>query len=223
MRRSTTISIIVAMILIVVGFCFMYFGAVGIDFDFSRLNTLAIETNTYKIENTFDSIKINTSVCDVVFLPTEKEYCEVVFREESKMKHSVKMSDNTLVIDYTNNKKWYDNIGIFWGKTDITVYLPDNTYKDVKIETNTGDVELKGFSFENLLISTNTGDVELKGFSLESLLIFSDTGDVEIADVETRELSAETETGDVSLKKVYVRNGIDIKTDTGDVEINIVK
>ena len=219
MKRSTSIAIVVATVLIVAGFAFMFFGVAGTDFDFSRFNTFTTETSSYDIHDSFDSIKINTGECDVIFLPTEKEYCEVVCREESKVNHSVKVVENTLVIDYTSNKKWYDNIGIFWGKTDVTVYLPNEIYKDVKIVTKTGDVELKSFRFEKLSISTYTGDVKLYSPSASEAFITTDTGSITVSCNVSKAMNLESDTGDISVLGVSGMETLEIKNDTGDVKI----
>ena len=70
------------------------------------------------------------------------------------------MEDGTLVIEKVDTRKWYDYIGINFGTTKITVYLPEGEYEALFIESHTGDIEIPdGFGFGDMNVTLSTGDV----------------------------------------------------------------
>ena len=223
MKKSTSIAIIIAAVFTVIGFALIFFSVAAMDFEFSGLNEFSTVTDTYEFYESFDNVRINTEECDVIFLPSGKGNCEVVIREDPKVKHRVEVRDNTLEIDCDNNKKWYDYIGIFWGKTDITVYLPEESYGNVRIDSHTGDVEIKGFSFDSLSVFTATGDVVIYSPFVSKALVSSGTGDVTASCSIADTISIESSTGDISVLGSSDMNKLKILSDTGSIKIAEVK
>ena len=206
MKKSVKISILIASILSIVGFLVCAAGLFLMGFDFSKLNTMPIKTNTYVVTEEFTNISIQTDTADVVFVFSEEEECRVVCQESERLTHSVSVEESllegTLVIKVQDSRKWYDHVGISWGETSVTVYLPYSLFiGDLSVKTDTGDVEIPDF------------------FTLRSVDIVTDTGDVSVGNVNVaRNVSIATDTGDVSLNAVGAFGALRVKTDTGDVD-----
>lgn len=179
-------------------------------------------TNTYELtdEQTFNNIKVNLSISDCEFRVAEGDKCTVVCEETEKYYHTVKVEDNTLVIDNVMNRKWYEWFNFNWKKKKVTVYLPNTTYGNLKIDSSTGDVIIpKEFSFANTNIYMSTGDIEFAANVTTKCEIHSTTGRIYINGITTDELKVSASTGYVETNKVTA-NSLDIRTTTGDVYVN---
>ena len=238
MSKATKIWLIVAASLVVLGI--IIFGVIMsiMKWDFLKFGTVKYETNTHEISEGFSNVSIKTATAAITFLPSENGKIKVVCYEESKMKHDVNVENDTLVINKTNNKKWYDHIGINVGSPKITVYLPEGEYGSLIVKDSTGDVEIsEKFKFESIDITVSTGDIKLSDISAGAIdlststghIIASDiicegdlnikvtTGKTKLSNVECNSLTSTGSTGDLSLTSVIVSERIDIKRDTGDV------
>ena len=124
------------------------------------------------------------------------------------------------------------------------VALKNNTFNVIDIETDTGEVELSSVSVSGSIgISTDTGEVELeKTLVTGDINVETDTGDVSFERIDAANLYIVTDTGDVegtllSDKIFDVKSGTGdervptgtvggvckVRSDTGDVEIRVVK
>lgn len=224
MGRSMNIWIIVAIVLIIVGG--LIFGGTmsAIKWDFNKLGTNKIETNTYVVTEKFKCISIDTESTDIIFLPSEDKGCKVVCTEEVNAKHNVKVEDNTLVIEIENKKEWFENIGIHVGKLEMTVYLPKSEYEALSIDVTTGDVKIpEVFEFDSIDMNLTTGDVECLGSGKEFVKIKVSTGDIFIENIETNLLELSGTTGDMKVKSVVCNGDITATVSSGKLDLTDIK
>lgn len=191
--------------------------------DFNKLNMSKIETNTYELQDDFANIEIETDTSDINFILTEDETNKVICVEESKIKHNVIVDNNTLSIKVTNNKKWYDYIGINWSKPKIDLYLSKSVYKNLIIENDTGDILVpKEFSFNIIDIKSSTGRITNYANATESIKLKASTGEIKLENVTTKTLDISVSTGDIDLIKINCEDNISIKVSTGDITLTDV-
>lgn len=220
MNKSIKTWLIIASVLI--GFGLIIFAGVmfAYDWDFSKLRTVTYETNIYRVSGDFDSISIDADTAEITFAPTDEKSCRIVCYEMAKVKHSATVQNGLLTINTVNTGKWYDQIGIFWGSPKMTVYLPNDKYTDVFIETDTGDVLIpKDFSFGTLKIEGDTADVDCLASVSEEVQIETDTGDIKIDGITANRAKLSTDTGNITLLSAAVKNNLEIQTDTGKMNI----
>lgn len=124
------------------------------------------------------------------------------------------------------------------------VVLRNTMLSSAYIETDTGDIEISSVRFSGALgIETDTGDVDLnRSIVAGDVAIETDTGDVDFSRIDAANLYVVTDTGDVEgsllSEKIFIiktdtgdkkvphttQGGIcKITTDTGDIEITLVK
>ena len=209
---------IIATALVVVGSLMFVIVMTINKWDFTKLSTVKYETNTYEITEEFNSILIDTSTVDIVFVPSGDESCKVVCHEEEKLKHSVDVKNGTLTIKETNTREWYDNIGITMGSTKITVYLSEGDYEKLVIDTSTSDIEMSGdYYFDLIDVSVSTGSIDLTGVSCKALATKGSTGDICLDNVIADEsINIKRSTGNVKFVKCDAEE-IFVKVSTGDV------
>ncbi len=222
MKNSMKIKFIIGTFLVALG-CIMFSVLMTVnDWDFTKLNTVKYETNTYEVTEAFNSISMLTDTADIRFVRSDNKMCKVVCYEMSNMKHATTVQDDTLTINVLDNREWYDHIGITWGTPKITVYLPETEYDSLVIKEDTGDIEVtEDFKFGSIDIATSTGDITVSGVTCGvDLKINVSTGKVNLTDIKCKSLISDGSTGDISLKNVIATENFSIERSTGDVKFD---
>lgn len=211
---------IIAVVLIVAGI-FLSFGALAsMDFDFNKLNTLSFVTNTYSVDEEFTNISVEGAECDIRLLPSEDASCRVVCNESDRISHSVTVKDNTLTIDRTDNRKWWERIGIYLGKMEIAVYLPQTEYEALYALSLSGTIDIsEDFSFAEAEIYNTSGDVEFLASVKNDLKIKTVSGEVYVADTSPKSLNVQSTSGEVTITSVKVQSVLKAKTVSGDINL----
>lgn len=238
--NKTKIWLIAAAFLTVAGLI-IFAGAISAaDWSFDMLNTNKYETNTHEITDGFENISIETDTADITFLASDDGKCKVVCFEETNLKHTVSVTDGTLVIKRPS-KKWYEHIGINFKAPNITVYLPTAQYASLYIKESTGDVTVpKDFGFSTATVILSTGDVKFSANTEELLKIKTSTGRISVSDiicgdvtltvstgkteiknVKCKNLLSEGNTGRITLESVIAEENISIERSTGDVKLDM--
>ena len=210
--------LVVAGILVVAGLIISTVCLTVVGFDFSKLGTSVMVTNTYTTEEAFTNIRLDAITADIIFVPSEDGGVKVVCYENEKIPYSVYVEGDSLVITCKDNRKWYDHIGFNWETNTVTVYLPAGEYGDLQLKCTTGDVTMpQDFHFAKANVKVTTGDVLWKANVDENLTIHSTTGDTTLAGMTCGTLDVKATTGDVTLDHMDAAK-LDIKVTTGDVE-----
>ena len=102
--------------------------------------------------------------------------------------------------------------------------LENTNPRYIEIETDTGDVTLKNtLCRRDLSITTDTGDVSFDRLDAESLTIETDTGDVEGTLLSDKTFDTKSQTGDENVPLGTTGGLCKVKSQTGDIEIRVVK
>ncbi|MBE6708865.1 MAG: DUF4097 domain-containing protein [Ruminococcaceae bacterium] len=224
MKTITKIWLITAASLVIVGSIIFVAVMWQYNWDFSKLNTVKHETNIHKVSEDFKNLSVKTDVADIILALSDDEECRVECYEEEKAKHSVTVEDDTLVIEVIDKKQWYDYIGVNFGSSKITVYLPKVVYISLSVKESTGDVKIpKEFKFDDVDISSSTGNVDFVASASGSVKIKTSTGNILVENTSSGELCLSSSTGSIKASNV-ICNG-DIKTDisTGKTNLTDIK
>ena len=223
MKKATKVAMIVASALLLGGII-VYCTAMSIlKWDFKKLSTSKLETNTVEITEDFKNISVTTDTSDITFAPSEDGKVSVVCREHSSSKHSVTVTDGTLTVELNNTRKWYEYIGINFDSSEITVYLPKTTYASLFIKNSTSDIKIPGdFTFETVNISGSTGDVSLGATATGLIKIRLSTGDINLEGLSARALDLAVSTGKILLSDIECKEELKINVSTGDSALDNV-
>ncbi len=221
MSKRTKIWLITAASLVLVG-CIIFGGVMTVlKWDFTKLSTVRYETNDYKINEEFKNISIVTKTADVVFEPSENEEASVVCHEQMNLKHSVRVQDGTLLVEIVDMRKWYEHIGINFGASKITVYLPQDQYGALSVKSSTGKIYAENLNTEKLDLSVTTGGIEVSNVTCKSdININVSTGKTKLNDIRCKNLTSSGDTGDISLNNVIAIEKFYIERSTGDVKFD---
>lgn len=239
MRKGTKIAFAVALTCIALGVVISACTLAIIGFDYSRLSTVQFESNTYEVKESFSNIAIEGAECDVRFVLAQNDTCKVVCSEGDKISHTVTVENDTLKITRTDEREWYEQIGIYWGEMSVTVYLPAREYADLFIESLSGDISVPGdFTFSQaeiyntsgeidysavtghgLTVQTNSGDVSIRNLTAGEIKAQSTSGTIEISNVNASSIQAVSTSGDVAVQSAETKYGILIETVSGEIEL----
>ncbi len=218
----------------------MFAGALAVvNFGFKKRSTQRFQTNICDFSEDFKNIVVNAETASIVFVPSEDGICKVVCVETEKQKHSVQIQEDTLPIELTDTRKWYDHIGISFQTPAVTVYLPKEVYTSLTVHTVTRNVELPGgFRFETVSVTgttaditcyasvsknaelrTTTGNIALSSIETETVVLSATTGRIQVNHVLCDDLTAKCSTGRISLEGIIATGHVDVRTTTGDVRL----
>ena len=124
MKTRSIVLLIVAGALILVGTAVALGAVFSMNLDFREMNTMTFTEKTYNIDEAFDSISVDGVECDVLLIPSTDSECRVVCNESDKITHTVEVENGMLTVKRYDRRKWYQRMGIYWGKMEIKVYLP---------------------------------------------------------------------------------------------------
>ena len=219
--KKTTAWLLAAVLLIVVGGVVFSAGMTALSWDFMQLNTSSYETNTYTVREDFDNITIKTDTADIRFVTTQDGRCAVVCYERENETHAVKVENGMLLVEAADDSAWYRHIGFDFDAPEITLYLPQEDYAAVKIETGTGDIAVEDLSAGALALTVSTGRVTAKNVRCAGEMeVYVSTGKTELNGVRCGGLTSEGSTGDMTLTDVVADGMLSVQRSTGDVALN---
>lgn len=208
--------LVIGVLLLIIGGILFAVGMVAVNWNFLSLDTNKYQTNTYDIAEEFGSLSIINDTTDIVF---KKGEAKVVCFENENIRHSVSVNNGVLEIRANDNRKWYNYIGFNFNNPKITIYLPSNQYDALKIEGDTGDVNLSDISFNDIQIALHTGDIRLSNLNSNNISLKTTTGKMQLQNIECRGLlSTAVSTGDNELKNIKC-NSFASNGSTGDLDI----
>lgn len=223
MKNGTIFWLILAAVLIIVGLILFTVVMQGFRWDFAKLSTQSFETNTHEITEVFHNIKINTSTADIVFVLSDNEKCQAECFEEENAKHTVSVQGDTLVIQVTDRKAWYDYIGIHLHTPRITVTLPREDFAALYVKGSTGRVTLpKDFRFEAADISLSTGSVAYCAATSGLTKIHTTTGSIHVENTSPGALELSASTGKITVTDVACAGDAHIRVTTGKTALTNV-
>ena len=222
--------IITAVILMVIGLVIF---VAALLFGESLKPAQMVETR-YPVSEPFTDIVIKPHEVNIRFLPSTDGTCSVVCNLAQRAKKTAKIElSEQAVIDQTtlggmrilvsvkeeklwieseDHRTWIDHLFSF-GEQTVTVYLPKETYRNLKIESTTGDVELpNGFTFESVQIDGSTSASGAVG-------IHTTTGDITLLGAAAQSLDLSATTADVRIQNSSVKGDVSIALSTGKTEI----
>ncbi len=223
MSTSAKIWIVIATVLVLLGVALFVTVMSANQWDFSRLSTSKLVSNSHSVSEDFYDLSINTDTAHIVLLPSDDETCKVICYEHEKETHTVTVRDGKLSIGLTDQRKWYEYIGISFGTPKISVYLPKTVYGQLSIKESTGDIELpKDFTFAGIDVTASTGDVKLEASATSAIKIKTSTGDILAEGLSAASLELSVTTGKATVRSVNCVGEVKIHVSTGDTILSDV-
>ena len=220
MSKKTTTWLIIATALVLIG-CILFVSVMKMcKWDFTKLSTVKYETATYEFSEEIKNLSVLTDTANIVFLPSESEKTTVVCYQQKNIPHTAVLKDGTLTINNLDTRKCFEHIGINFGSTKITIYLPKTEYGSLLVNCSTGNIELpKNCTFEHIKVKTSTG--KITAFDINCTKTFEakvTTGKLKANNITCNDFFSNGNTGEVYLENVIAKNELNINRSTGDVK-----
>ena len=213
-----TVFIIIAIVMIGLGFVLSFGAIVAMRFDFNKMNTILFRTNTYSIDNKFANIRINGAECSVRILPSNDALGKVVCQESDKIVHTVTVKDNTLMIERIDKRRWYEHFGVYWGHMEIEVYLPQSEFESLYVKNLSGDIVIpKEFHFESAEVQSTSGDIHFMAAVDGDLSAKTVSGELYLGEMLPQKLNIRSTSGDIAKCQT-----VTINTTSGEIEMSNV-
>lgn len=192
-----------------------FLGLVALDLGVSLIYNKANEaTNTHELESSFNKIKIDVSTSDIEIIKANDGKGKVVCKETKKIKHDVKVEDETLKINF--NYKYRFSLFMFTPSFKVQVYVPSNVEYELNSTSSTGELEVgSDLVFTKVNSQITTGNLSIASNVKNEVKIKLTTGDVSLSKMSPNSINIETSTGKIELKDIGCSGDIELKSSTG--------
>ena len=210
--------IVAALVMLGVGLVICGRALVAADFDFGKLSTGKYVTKTHSIEEKFQNIRVDLNTEKVVFSPSDDGNCRVVCYEPEKDPCSVRVDSQTLIIEKVNKHSWTLHFGFVLESPEVTIFLPEKTYRDLSVATDTGDVIVPcDFSFYAITLESDTGDISCDASVSGNIKIDTDTGHISVSSLSASGMELKSDTGNIEMSDISLSEDLRIIEKTGNV------
>lgn len=172
----------------------------------------------------FSSVRVRVRSSDVRVFRSEDGEARVDCVDDESCRHRVFTEDGVLNIELEQEgRRLFERFFSFGSNRNfkVNIYLPQDEYDFLDIETMSGDVEVqRGFSFENAWVKSLSGDVDFFAAVHGELSLSSTSGDVhaEGGDEEKQSMSVTSVSGDLTVRGYRCEGGL-FKSVSGDVRL----
>lgn len=222
MKKATKVWMIVAACLVVAGLVLFTVSLALNQWNVENFTTQTYQTVTHELNQEVSDIKISSDTAKITFLPSSDGRSKVVCYQSETVPFAVTVTETLLTITETDNRKWYNRIGVNWVQPTITVYLPAGDYGFLTVTEHTGDITIPAdFTFTSLDISASTANVTCYASTVGETKIHLSTGHIVLENAKANRLDLQTFTGNVTLTRCDAAQ-LSIATNTGEVNATLL-
>ncbi|PHV70947.1 hypothetical protein CS063_07970 [Sporanaerobium hydrogeniformans] len=209
-----------------------------------KLNKTRIENKReQQILHAIEDIEINFEQADILLVPSDKEYLEIIqFNNKKVDEHylfSMKESNGRVIIQGGDEGQKWGGFNFLPINYHIEIALPRSYDGNLKVKTSSGDISLNAtYEIKKLECITQSGTVEMGEVKALDYKVKTSSGDIYIRKLEG-EGSLETASGDIEIRKlkgagemwsssgdIYVTyeelmGKADLSTESGEIEVRL--
>ena len=219
MKTAKKVWLIVAGSLVFVGLALSVGAFASVGFDVHKLGTVSFTEKQSVIEEPFRNIRVEAVESDVEFVLSKDGSCKVSCVEREDVSCTVSVEDETLVVKEEKQNRFVE-IGIYTQQMKTTVYLPQDTYETLSVQSASGNISIPAsLSFAQVSMESTSGNVESEAAVEKKLFMRTVSGDVLAGQSSPLEVTAISTSGNVSLSSMTIRDTATIKTTSGNMNI----
>lgn len=214
-------ALIIAIICLVVGALLAGAGWVFLQQSPIDNNTVRDVVEVYHVSEAPTQIKIETIESRVEILPIEGDEWRVECKETEKLSHTIDLVDGVLTVKQTDNRRWYDYIGILNGfqKNSVTVYLPRGTYDFLDVASTSGSIKVQeGFAFDGAELKNTSGSISMASSVEGALTVRNTSGSITVSGGVGGNLTTQNTSGSTRVLG-GVNGALQIHSNSGRIEV----
>ncbi len=215
----------ISVALIVVGGIAFVIALGSVDWKIKALSTTVAKQSVYTETTAVHTVVLDFDTTDVavVFGDRLEVSYPVLYTRGGKKASKVTVYESNGRLEIRSRDIWYYQLGLNFTEEKIKLTLPTDRECSLILETDTGDISVKGDgnALKALTIEGDTGDVKIENLTVNGRLSMEvDTGDVKLSNVTAESMDIEGDTGDVDLRGNITAQAFKAEADTGDIEIS---
>lgn len=177
------------------------------------------EEQTYPLSGDFENIRIESLASSVQFQATDEGTCRIEFSGDSRLEHSVRIEDDTLVVVESAKK-----LPVNLRASRLTVYLSRPEYEDLEFTGDAASIDVTlDFSFDDATLSSDAGEIAIRGQVRGDLTATTEAGQIMLGRCTPETARLKTDSGNILLHATAVRDALSLETDVGTVHISYTR
>lgn len=181
---------------------------------FGNRDSSVIYDSDFKLD-VIKKIDIKQDTGNVILKQATDDKIKVIAYGEKEEDIEVDLSNDTLTIDYTKQKR-FTFFHFRRSKKDIIVYVPSSYCHEIKLKNDLGNCEIGNLENVVLDIESDAGNIEVE--KVKNAKIKCDLGEVKIGEIQQK-CDIVVNAGNVKITKLSIQEDSLIKADLGDVHI----
>ena len=179
------------------------------------------ETNRYENLGSVRNIVVEDTCSTVRIMPSTDGAVSVECKDLVKVKHSVSVQGDTLVVKY--KPKWYQTFSFSNVEPFVTIYLPEGEYDNLSVEVSSGDVEIPaGYLFKEAELDVTSGRVQFCAAVTGDLDVEGTSGEIILSGASCKNLDVELTSGEIVLKDLAVSEDLAAECSSGEISFSSV-
>ncbi len=166
-----------------------------------------------------EKLKFELDSSDVNVFFTEESELKVIQYSYKELKGDEEFKVDKTSSNITIRKKNNIHFSFFYvNKIVLDVYIPKMYEKELDINAVSGDIKTNdNLKFKDLKIYTTSGDIEMGDIEADNINIETVSGEIELKKLESDVIKLKTVSGDILVESA--KGKIEAKTTSGDIEI----
>ena len=188
------------------------------------------------VEETFKNLDLSEVSHNIVFRPSEDGKVKITYFDKDNYNHKIEVANDTLTLTvktYDDNSPWWsrftwhidlDGIGSTTQDYTTTIYLPEDSYGSLRINTTSGDVQIpEKYAFDGVKFNTVSGDVEALCSMTGSIEADTTSGEVTFKNLNATDLDIDTISGNIVVSDSTVSGITSISATSGEISLTKLK
>ena len=221
---------IIAFFLSLSVFCFIAFGisVAVLGTDNASGNVLMSEYT--ELTGSYSDIEITTNVANIAIYPTEGDITKIFTTERLAKSVSAEIKDDKLIVKLDHSSHIFTDFfgfisSLFDGgnKDCVKVYIPDELYDTVVINTNAGSAEMISVAAKDVKLELSAGNLtyaQPEGMSAHSLFVHLSAGNCTVYNARADKFDIDMSAGNIDVYGLSGKGEIDLSAGNGNINLS---
>ena len=237
MSKVTKVVLIVGGAMVALGIVFSVLGFMVFRNTYRKDSSKAPEKKEVVISDSFTNIEVSEISDEVIIKPSEDGEVRVEYYDYDEIVHDVDVKGDTLTVevkDIHGGEPWWTRIQFGFDleriinnsdyDTQTVIYLPEDSYGSLKVNTVSGEVEVpEKYAFNDVAINTTSGSITCGCTATGDIEIGTVSGEITFSSVNSNKFKASSTSGSVKLSNAKVSGAVTIDTVSGEIILNDVE
>lgn len=221
---------IIAFFLSLSVFCFIAFGISVAVLGTDHLAGNALVSEYTELEGSYDEIEITTNIANIAVYPTEGNVTKIFTSERLAKSVSAEIKDNKLIVNLDHSQHIFTDFmgfisSLFDGgnKDCVKVYVPDELYNTIVINSNAGSTEMIDVAAEEVYLELSAGNLtyaQPEGMTADMLVVTLSAGNCTVYNARTDLFDINMSAGNIDVYGLSGKGEINLSAGNGNINLS---